>query len=279
MGIHLVSNLISAGHDVTIATRGNAPDPFGDKVTRLAVDRYNPDSLRNALEGKFYDVTVDNLAYSSNDVRYLLDVLNTKKYVMTSTASVYAPSFHENMREAEVDTNTLPLVWCNADDFPYDEVKRQAENALFQAYLDQVSSAIRFPFIFGEDDYTKRLYFYIEHLVQRRAMNIDNMGARLSFINSREAGRLLAHIATGTGVGYINASSNGTISLEKIIGYAEKRAGMKVIIEDGGDAGTFNGIPSFSLDTSIAAETGYKFMDIGSWVYPLIDYWIDTIPR
>jgi len=120
MGIHLVNELISAGYDVTIATRGTAPDPFGDKVTRLVADRNNPDSLRNAFAGKFYDITVDNLAYCSNDVRFLLDVLNTKKYVMTSTASVYAPNFHENMRESEVDTKTLPLKWCNADDFPYD---------------------------------------------------------------------------------------------------------------------------------------------------------------
>jgi len=119
----------------------------------------------------------------------------------------------------------------------------------------------------------------VEHIVQKRAMNIDNMQARLSFINSREAGGLLAHIAIGSGAGYINASSNGTISLEEIISYTEKRAGVKAVIEDGGDAGTFNVVPSFSLDTSIAAETGYKFMNIDGWVYPLIDHWVDIISR
>ena len=31
-GIHMVNELLTAGHDVTIATRGNASDSFGDKV-------------------------------------------------------------------------------------------------------------------------------------------------------------------------------------------------------------------------------------------------------
>lgn len=31
-GIHMVNELLTAGHDVTIATRGKASDSFGDKV-------------------------------------------------------------------------------------------------------------------------------------------------------------------------------------------------------------------------------------------------------
>ena len=30
--IHMVNELLTAGHDVTIATRGKASDSFGDKV-------------------------------------------------------------------------------------------------------------------------------------------------------------------------------------------------------------------------------------------------------
>lgn len=31
-GIHMVNELLTAGHDVTIATRGKVSDSFGDKV-------------------------------------------------------------------------------------------------------------------------------------------------------------------------------------------------------------------------------------------------------
>ena len=111
MGKHLVQQLITDGHDVTIATRGNAADPFGDKVKRIIVDRQNANDLAAAFKGKHYDVTVDNLAYCSNDVKILMDSLSTDKYVMTSTASVYANNFHENMKESEVDTRKIELKW------------------------------------------------------------------------------------------------------------------------------------------------------------------------
>jgi len=100
MGVHLVNKLLSAGHDVTIATRGKTPDSFGGKVKRMIIDRQDPASLYSAFKDKYYDVTVDNIAYSSNEVKFLLDSLQTKKYVLTSTASVYSSHFHENMHES-----------------------------------------------------------------------------------------------------------------------------------------------------------------------------------
>jgi len=274
MGVHLANELIAAGHDVTIATRGKTPDTFGSKVTRLTIDRRDPASLERALKGQHYDITVDNIAFSSNDVKHLLDVLHTDKYVLTSTVSVYADNLHMKMHEDEVDTTALPLKWLNYEDTTYDEAKRQSEAALFQAYPSQISAAVRFPYIFGDDDYTKRLYFYVENIVRECPMHIDNLTSRISFINSHEAGQFLAHAATGPVNGYVNAGSNGTISIEEIIRYTEKRASKKAIIKEDGTPATLNSVPSFGLDTSKAAAAGFQFRDIESWVYPLIDQWV-----
>jgi len=279
MGIHLVNTLISEGHEVTVATRGKTPDPFGEKVNRLIINRQDPATLSTALKGKVYDVTIDNIAYASNEVKHLLDVLNTQKYILTSTVSVYAPNFHENMREEEVDTKTIPLKWCNYEDYPYDEVKRQSEAALFQAYPNQQSAAVRFPYIFGQDDYTKRLYFYIENVFCERPMHIDNSTARMSFINSYEAGQFLAHAATAPVTGYVNAASNGTVSIEEIIRYTEKRTSKKAIINENGTSGPLNGTPTFGQDTAKAQLTGFTFKEINDWVYPLIDYWVDELEK
>lgn len=48
-GIHMVNELLSAGYDVTIATRGNASDFFGDKVKRIFLERTKKDSVREAV--------------------------------------------------------------------------------------------------------------------------------------------------------------------------------------------------------------------------------------
>lgn len=40
-GIHMIKELLAKGHDVTIATRGNASDAFGDSVERIIIERTN----------------------------------------------------------------------------------------------------------------------------------------------------------------------------------------------------------------------------------------------
>lgn len=43
------------GHDVTIATRGNAEDVFGGKVERIIVERTDADNMKKALNTKETD--------------------------------------------------------------------------------------------------------------------------------------------------------------------------------------------------------------------------------
>lgn len=52
-GIHMVNELLSAGCDVTIATRGNASDSFGNKVKRIFLERTKEDSVREAFERRW----------------------------------------------------------------------------------------------------------------------------------------------------------------------------------------------------------------------------------
>ena len=51
-GVHLVRELIKQGHKVTIATRGNKVDEFGDRVNRIKVDHANFIEMKNAFLNK-----------------------------------------------------------------------------------------------------------------------------------------------------------------------------------------------------------------------------------
>lgn len=62
-GIHMVNKLLEQGHEVTIATRGKTPDSYGDKVERITIQRTNEESMREALQGKHFDVVIDKIAY------------------------------------------------------------------------------------------------------------------------------------------------------------------------------------------------------------------------
>ena len=192
-GIHMVKELLKKGHDVTIATRGLSADGFSRRVQRIVFDRTDADSVRNALSGRHFDVIIDKLAYCSNDIRSVMDVADCNQYIHMSTTAVYGPK-HLNTVESDFDGNAKELIWCSRPDFPYDEIKRQAECALWQQYPDRNWIAVRYPFVIGKDDYTKRLLFYIEHVMKSIPMYVDNLDCRMGFIRSDEAGRFLAFL-------------------------------------------------------------------------------------
>lgn len=271
-GVHMVQALIQNGHDVTIATRGRAKDAFGDSVNRITVERTSKASMAKVFGRKEFDVVCDNLAYCSDDVRAALDTIRCKRYVMTSSASVY--DLKRNTLERDFDPLQKPLEWCDRAAYPYDEIKRFAECALFQAYKRQNAVAVRFPFVIGRDDYTKRLYFYVEHVVRGIPMYVDNQSAQMSFVSADEAGKFLAFLAENHFIGTVNGSNEGTISINEMIQYVETQTGKRAVFSENGEAGPYNGTEDYSINTQLAAHLGFHFLPLSFWLYDLLDTYI-----
>ncbi len=271
-GVHLVRNLIKEGHEVTIATRGNVGDDYGALVNRIIVDRSNRDEMAAAFCGKHFDVICDNIAYSSLDVKNLLDQVTCDRYLLTSSVSVY-PELALGVKEEDFNPFTYPLIWCTREEYSYDEIKRQAECALFQKYSGISAAAVRFPYVIGEDDYTNRLFFYVEHIMRGIPMYIDNLEAETAFIHSAQAGSFLAWLTMGELTGPVNAAGSNTITLSRIIRYVEGKSGKKAILSDQGEPGPYNSDnTAFSLNTKKAEDFGFRFDKLDDWIYKLLDY-------
>ena len=275
-GIHMVEELLKAGHDITIATRGRASDLFGDRVKRIIIERTNEESIKSAFKEKHYDVVIDKIAYCSNDIKYVMENISCDKYIYMSSTSVYEPK-HMNTLETDFDGFTKKFVWCDRMAFPYEEIKRQAEYVLWQKYKGRKWIAVRYPFAIGKDDYTKRLLFYVEHTMKSIPMNIDNLDYQMGYIRSEEAGKFIAFLVDKDVNGAINGSSKGTISLKEIIDYVEKKTGTKAIIDKEGDVAPYNGEPEYSINTEKANALGFRFSELKDWIYELLDYYIQLI--
>ena len=275
-GIPMVKDLLEKGHKVTIATRGNANDDFGNKVNRIIVERTNAESMKEAFTGKHFDVVIDKIAYCSNDIQYAMDSISFDKYIYMSSTSVYNPK-HLNTIEDDFNGLSKDFVWCGRMDFPYEQIKRQAEYALWQKYSEKKWLAVRYPFAIGKDDYTKRLFFYVEHTVKSIPMNIDNLDCQMSFIRSDEAGKFLSFLVESDTVGAINGSADGTISLREIIEYIESKTGSKAIIDASGENAPYNGEPEYSINTDKAKSLGFKFSSLREWIFDLLDYYIELV--
>lgn len=275
-GIPMVKELIAGGHDVTIATRGNAEDSFGDKVERVKVERTDADNMKKVFEGQHYDVVIDKIAYCSNDIKYAMEALNFDKYIYMSSTSVYDPK-HINTKEADFDGMHRKMEWCTRFDYPYEEIKRQAECALWQEYRDKKWIAVRYPFAVGKDDYTKRLRFYVEYTMKGIPIHIDNINCQMGYIRSDEAGKFLAFLADKNFSGAVNGSAHGTISLKEIIHYVEQKTGRKAALSESGEEAPYNGEPEYSINTEAAERLGFRFSTLKDWIYDLLDYYIEEI--
>ena len=269
-GIRMVQDLLKMGHEVAIGTRGLSKDPFGEQVKRIALDRSNGESLRQALQGKRFDLVIDKIAYCSNDIKRLLDFIDCQKYIYMSTTAVYAPK-KINLVEEDFDPLAMDLVWCERKDFPYGQVKMQAEAAITQKYPGQKYIAVRYPVVLGKDDYTKRLLFYAEHVARSVPMYIDNLDAQMSFIRSDEAGAFMAFLADKNFCGAVNGASKGTVSLREIIEFLEKKTGKKALLSADGEAAPYNGESEFSVNTDKAKALGFEFSDVNDWIYDLLE--------
>ena len=275
-GIHMVEELLKAGHEITIATRGRASDSFGDRVKRITIERTNEESMKSAFEGMHFDVVIDKIAYCSDDIRYVMENVNCDKYIYMSSTSVYHPK-HMNTVENDFDGYSDSFVWCDRMAFPYEEIKRQAEYALWQKYKDKKWVAVRYPFAIGKDDYTKRLFFYVEHTMKSIPMYIDNLDYQMGYIRSDEAGKFMAFLVDKDVDGAINGSSQGTISLKEIIAYVEKKTGAKAVLDEDGDAAPYNGEPEYSINTEKAEALGFRFSELNDWIYELLDYYMGLV--
>jgi nucleoside-diphosphate-sugar epimerase len=271
-GRKLVERLLKEGHDVTIMTRGQSENPFGDQVKHVAGDRFKQEDLALAAN-QSYDIVYDNICYSPDEAKQFCDVFNGKigKLVFTSTLATYEAT-GEAHTEADFDPMTYEIQMGDRFAFSYGEGKRQAE-AVFYKYAAFPVVAVRFPIVMGLDDYTRRLHFHIEHVLEEKPMGFVNMDAKMSFILADEAAAFLQFAGEQPIEGPFNATSTGTISLQKLIEHVEEATGKRARIALLGteESRSPYAIPAswYMLPTK-AEEAGFTFSALDTWLPQLV---------
>jgi len=97
VGLHTVRELVARGWEVTVLNRGKTATQLPTGVARLRADRTDPESMKNALEGKDWDAVFDTsgflMAAMGASMPALIDLLDghVGTYVYTSSIMVYEP--------------------------------------------------------------------------------------------------------------------------------------------------------------------------------------------
>lgn len=274
-GKRLVSKLIENGCDVTILTRGNSADPFGQNVKRIQANREETESLEKALGHAQWDIVYDNICYASQDAADAVKIFSgkTEKYMLTSTLSVYDYVDNEQpLREEDFDPYHYPIQLGRKNNFTYQEGKRAAEAVFFQQRSFPVT-AVRFPIVLGPDDYTRRLHFHVEHVLNNQPIGTAHPEAKRTYIHSQEAAEFLYWAGTSELKGPVNACSLGEMSLAEIVALIEKETGKTAILErvtTPEHTSPFEVPSSWLMDVTKACSAGFPFWDLKEWMGKLI---------
>jgi nucleoside-diphosphate-sugar epimerase len=173
MGYRLVWQLLLAGHRVTILNRGRTPDPFGERVERIHVDRTTP-AFGQALAGRRFDAAVDFAAFTGDDAHGVLAALGDGRvgqYIVISTGQVYLvregcpiPSRESDYPGAVMAGPPTP---ADEGDWRYGVGKREVEDVLAEAWARDgfPSTRLRIPVVNGERDRSGRLESYLWRLL------------------------------------------------------------------------------------------------------------------
>lgn len=273
-GKRLVELLHAEGrHEITVATRGMTEADFARDVRRITVDRKDGDSLGKAAATDSWDVVYDNICYSPDEALNAVNAFAGRvgRYVLTSTLSVYEFG-SVPLREEDMNPFTYPWVSAPRGELDYGEGKRQAEAVFFQKAAFPVV-AMRIPIVLGPDDYTRRLHFHVEHVKRELPIVMPNLSAEISFISSTETAEFLQWLGSSGIVGPVNACSEGSIALSRLMEWIEQATGKRanLVAEANEEHHSPFGIPSsWTMDTSKAKAAGYRFTQLTDWLPKLV---------
>jgi nucleoside-diphosphate-sugar epimerase len=202
MGRQIARTLLTAGHRVTVLSRGRRDAPMG--VTTLLADRDDPVSLAAALENRRFDLTVDFLVYDAADLERLLLVPYAAlgRYFMISSGQVYLvteggePPYQEEDAERPVRPEPTPGT-RDHDNWTYGLGKRRAEKVLLalRSTHGVRGVALRLPIVQGEADDSLRLWAYLERMLDGAPLVLPDGGVRLTrFLPAADLARALARL-------------------------------------------------------------------------------------
>lgn len=272
-GKRLIEKLIANGDQVTVLNRGHLDDGFGDRVSRVVCNRDDIEKLKSSVQHKNWDIVYDQVCFDAHQARAACEIFSdmAKKYIFTSTQSVYQPG--QNLLESVFDSKTHAYDKILTREEDYGEAKRQCEAVFFSQNTMPVV-AVRFPIVMGPDDYTERLKFYVDKIKNGESVYFPNVEARMSFVHAQDAADGLFLLGNIDFAGPVNMASKNPMCLKDLIGLIEKVVGKKAIIHS--QASTPDEKSPYGLEedwfmnTDRAHSLGFAPKEISEWVVAVI---------
>jgi nucleoside-diphosphate-sugar epimerase len=225
MGIELVNQLLSAGHEVVTFNRGTRRPAWHRHVETLIGDRNQPAAVA-PLARRAYDAIIDLAAYTTAQTELLLSVAgHVERFVHVSTGAVYEP---QPILPWPEETPYGPWsLWGE-----YAVQKLGCEDALRERRpADTATTVLRFPYVLGPRNYSDREEFVLNRLLDRQEVLIPGDGKAVQqFLSAAQAAfAMVAAVQSSATPGFrpFNVASSELASLEGFVCACAEVAGVE----------------------------------------------------
>ncbi len=158
IGPHMVREALRRGHSVTLFNRGRTNNTLFPDLETIIGDRSNDLS---GLEGRKWDVVVDNSGYMHHDVRASARLLapNVEHYIFISSISAYdsmaEPMFEDSPLAQLEDESITEFDWSL-----YGALKAVSERIVGEEMGAARTTILRPTYIVGPGDHTDRFTYW-----------------------------------------------------------------------------------------------------------------------
>lgn len=191
VGRQIVETLLSAGHAVSILTRGLSRDELPAQVERLRGDRDQGALGLQAVAGHFWDVCVDVSGYTPRQVRPSAERLqkSVKRYVFVSAVSVYGDPSHRPVWETHPRMPPASEEVTEVNGETYGALKVTCEDIVREIYADRCT-LLRPQIVVGPHDPRGRYSRWAQRALRGGAMLAPGDGSdHVQFIDVRDLAR------------------------------------------------------------------------------------------
>lgn len=283
VGLRLVQALQrQKSHEIHILNRSGQVPVDGELILHKG-DRRN---LKHSYLQEPWDVVFDFCCYTQDEAAHTLEYFRglVKRYIFISSQAVYAAGAatpESAFDPLAVDlSHRVPQLSESNDS--YRDGKQRAEAEFFQNAKFPVA-AIRFPIICGPDDYTKRLSFHVERVLNGRPIFFPNLKARMSLIQSQDAADFLIWAMTQNFTGPLNVAAQAPIALESFMAQIEaacQRRALYATRADENNVSPYGLADDWFMDVSKCESLGFQSKPISEWLPGLIEWTVsENQPR
>ncbi len=270
IGRRLVRGLLKEGCEVTVASSGKSPNPFGDMVKSYRINRFDSSRLKTQISGADdFDVAFDQICFSYYEAESLAQALDgkTERLVMVSSGAVYHPTQGIHV-ESDFDPLSRKLNKESYSTQNYSEGKKDAEAYMFQRAPFRVAAA-RFPMVFGHDDSSRRSQEHVSGVINGNEFTIPAEGGRRNYIWVEDAGSFLCWLGLDRKEGIYNAGSREAVNVVELletIGKIVEKSPLISISPDATDMPSFYREDDHIVDARKAEDEGFRFTPLKKWL-------------